>query len=279
MTNRTNGTTAAAGQRRRGAFTLIELLVVIAIIAILAAILLPALAAAKDKAYRIQCVSNVRQLIEAAHVYAGDFADNLPPTTLPSHSYNEFKAEHYGRYVWQGSLPTGKIPQNSSSANQNLGYCYGMNMLGDGAVFYCPAYNPKPHSGDLSMASYEPLLTSQDDGGGHAVVRSSYVWNPWADASAGKRLYPKITDFRGAVHIVLMEYLAHQPPNTAPLNPDIVAHDRSRTITVAFSDWSVRQIKITPKMWTIATIPSGTDYTLGGTFGLTNLLTTMEFQY
>jgi hypothetical protein len=76
-----------------------------------------------------------------------------------------------------------------------------------------------------------------------------------------------------------MEYLAHTGATTIPLDPNIVAHDRSRTMTVAFSDWSVQQIKITPKMWTIATIMSGTDYGLGGTFGLTNLLTTMEFQY
>jgi len=279
MKDRANKTIAMANRHRRGGFTLIELLVVIAIIAILAAILLPALAAAKDRAYRIRCVNNVRQLIQAANVYAGDFGDNLPPTSLPGHTYNQFSYEHYGRYVWQGDLPTGKLPENASSDNQNLGYCYGMNMLGDGAVLYCPAYDPKPKSGDLSMATYVPLLTSQDDGGGHAVVRSSYVWNPWADPSTSKRLYPKLTDFKGAVHTVLMEFLAHKAPNTAPIDPDIVAHDRSRTMTVAFSDWSVRQIRITPKMWTIATIQSGTDYGLGGTFGLTNLLTTMEAQY
>jgi prepilin-type N-terminal cleavage/methylation domain-containing protein len=77
--------------RKIGAFTLIELLVVIAIIAILASMLLPALARAKQKAQRIQCINNLKEVGTAYRIWSNDNGDRYPALqTLALGGWNDF---------------------------------------------------------------------------------------------------------------------------------------------------------------------------------------------
>jgi prepilin-type N-terminal cleavage/methylation domain-containing protein/prepilin-type processing-associated H-X9-DG protein len=116
-------TTVQHARKRRPAFTLIELLVVIAIIAILAALLLPALAKAKEKAKRIECLNNQRQWALANHVYSSDSEDTLPRDGMHGSA---------GTYGTLGSMPDGTptgYPMDPNAWFNVLGYEVGDKPL------------------------------------------------------------------------------------------------------------------------------------------------------
>src|SRR5580658_3703946 len=189
-------------------FTLIELLVVIAIIAILAAILLPALAAATRNGQRAQCVNNLKEIGQGSFLYAGDFNDYFPICNIGAanaggpgkQAFNYIDGDQYAyAVIWNNGHaddlgPNQVVPSGYFDDDENLGLLYGGGQIANAMSFFCPTLQ----NGTLDAANFSnPRFMSTD---GTSRVRSTYLYNPRVSIAAGNtyqlRVYQKTSQAR-----------------------------------------------------------------------------------
>jgi len=219
----------------RKGFTLIELLVVIAIIAILAAILFPVFAKAREKARQAVCISNLKQLSEAAFMYATDHEDILSVGPFPH-------MPAWARTNWFHQTPGSWGATTFGQLDAYIGETEG--------IWYCPTYMkpPKNWTGDSNgkykmeaLKSYS--INSELPGLGSDLGLSNAI--PGHTCSCDKFLpLREITDPGNT-----LLYGEGVPMYASPIYNEKTASDGSCTGTNAANAWKFANCKRCKPYW------------------------------
>lgn len=176
-------------KKSRG-FTLIELLVVIAIIAILAALLLPALASAKERAKRISCVNDLRQSALGVSLYCTDNTDFMPPLKWRGTANLQYPYEMFRTKVVNPTPPLSASDFTDDGGPYNLGSIWFAKIVTDGKIYYCPSNN----KGDPETYDFYTLKAVWPYGGDPSASNPNYV-------RSGYQYYPQSTQVGAVVTI------------------------------------------------------------------------------